>query len=180
MESTARYKSTGTVTARSSTGGSDTGRYKSAAGSSTVGHTDVLWVMTRLSPPVHDQHTLESVRDLWAMTAITPRWQVHVVYRDRSPPDRSGDGSKRSSETRENDLRRELSQRLDSHISAIRDLVGQRLEEKLSRFMSLMETYVRQMAELSGYAKSSPVGETDTDSSSSSSSHKKRSKQRKK
>ena len=83
----ARYKSTGTATMWSSTAGSDTGRYKSTAGSSTpqhstAGHTDVPWVMTRLSPPIHNQHTLESGQDPRAVAAATPRRQV--VYQDRS------------------------------------------------------------------------------------------------
>ena len=92
---------------------------------------------------------------------------------------RSGDISEGHPDPRVSDLRSEFSQRLDSHASAVRDLVDRRLDEKLSKFAELMETYVFQARELAS-TRGAPVGDTDEESSSSSSSYnRKRLRQRK-
>ena len=69
--STARYKSAGTGTAWSGTAGSDATRYSNAGsstpGPSIAGHTEVPWVMTRLSPPAHGRQTWDRIQGLWPL-----------------------------------------------------------------------------------------------------------------
>ena len=61
-----------------------------------------------------------------------------MLIRDNMTPHRSGASSEGHPETRVSDLRREFSQRLDSHASTVKELVDQRLDGKLSKFAELM------------------------------------------
>ena len=129
----------GSSTAQSSAAGSGT------TGSSTAGHTttQVPWVMTRISPQAYGRQVLDTGHD---PRGIAPSTQVReVIYHDHSPSNRSGDGATISPESWSGSLHQEFNQQLDSHATAIQELVDRHLDEKLSKFQTLMETYVRHL-----------------------------------
>ena len=80
--------------------------------------------------PVHD------------LVPAGPEHVRHVVFRERSR------SSQASGEAWDGMLPWDFSAKLDSHATAVQELIDQRLEEKLSSFQRQLQTFISQAASL--------------------------------